>query len=85
MAATLAIVFICGIINIIITVTQIRKAIIKAIPQSLQYAIGGGIGLFIAYIGFKNAGFIVFYEGGQTLSAFADPHSLLALIGLVIL
>lgn len=82
---TLAIVFICGIINIIITVTQIRKAIIKAIPQSLQYAIGGGIGLFIAYIGFKNAGFIVFYEGGQTLSAFADPHSLLALIGLVII
>ena len=45
---TLAIVFICGIINIIITVTQIRKAIIKAIPQSLQYAIGGGMGLFSA-------------------------------------
>ncbi len=56
----LAIVFICGIINILITVTQIRKAIIKAIPQSLQYAIGGGIGLFIAYIGVKNAHFIKF-------------------------
>ena len=41
--------------------------------------------MFIAYIGFKNAGFIEFYEGGQTLSAFADPHSLLALIGLVII
>jgi AGZA family xanthine/uracil permease-like MFS transporter len=56
----LAMVFICGIINIIITVTKLRKAIIKAIPRSLQLAIGGGIGLFIAYIGVKNAGFIKF-------------------------
>ncbi|HEX3029438.1 MAG TPA: NCS2 family permease, partial [Clostridia bacterium] len=56
----LAMVFICGIINIIITATQIRKSIIKAIPQSLQFAISGGIGLFIAYIGFKNAGFLKF-------------------------
>ncbi len=56
----LAMVFGCGIINIVVTATQIRKSIIKAIPQSLQYAIGGGIGLFIAYIGFKNAGFLKF-------------------------
>jgi AGZA family xanthine/uracil permease-like MFS transporter len=56
----LAMVFVCGVINIVVTATQIRKSIIKAIPQSLQYAIGGGIGLFIAYIGFKNAGFLKF-------------------------
>ncbi len=56
----LAMVFICGIINIIITVTQVRKSIIKAIPESLQLAISGGIGLFIAYIGFKDAGFLKF-------------------------
>ena len=56
----LAMVFICGIVNIIITVTKLRKAIIKAIPKSLQLAIGGGIGLFIAYIGVKNAGFLNF-------------------------
>jgi AGZA family xanthine/uracil permease-like MFS transporter len=54
----LAMVFICGIVNILITVTKLRKAIIKAIPRSLQLAIGGGIGLFIAYIGLKNAGFL---------------------------
>ena len=41
----LAMVFICGIINIIITTTKIRKMIIQAIPHSLQYAISGGIGL----------------------------------------
>lgn len=56
----LAMVFICGIINIIITVTSIRKMIIKAIPVSLQYAISGGIGLFIAYIGVKEAHFLQF-------------------------
>ena len=55
----LAIVFICGIINIIITVTRLRKTI-KIHPKSLQYAIGGGIGMFIAYIGVKNAGFLKF-------------------------
>lgn len=56
----MAMVFICGIINILITVTKVRKAIIKSIPKSLQLAIGGAIGLFIAYIGIKNADFLNF-------------------------
>lgn len=56
----LSMVFICGLINIFITVTKIRKQIIKSIPKSLQDAIGGGIGMFIAYIGVKNAGLINF-------------------------
>lgn len=56
----LSMVFICGVINIIITITKIRKLIIKAIPESIQNAIGGGIGIFIAYIGIKNSGLISF-------------------------
>ncbi|NLU35765.1 MAG: NCS2 family permease [Clostridiales bacterium] len=56
----LAMVFLCGVINILITVTKIRKLIIKAIPESLQNAIGGGIGIFIAYIGVKSAGLLTF-------------------------
>ncbi|MFZ2374399.1 MAG: NCS2 family permease, partial [Trichococcus flocculiformis] len=52
----LAMVFICGMVNVLITVTKIRKMIIKSIPESLQHAISGGIGIFIAYIGIKNAG-----------------------------
>lgn len=56
----LAMVFLCGIINILITVSRIRKLIIQAIPKSLQHAIGGGIGIFIAYIGIKNAGLLNF-------------------------
>jgi len=70
----LALVFICGIINIVVTVTQLRKAIIKAIPKSLHLAIGGGIGLFIAYIGFKNAGFLTFvYDVTITSNTFTIP------------
>ncbi len=64
----LAMVFLCGIINIIITVTKVRKSIIKAIPLSIQHAIGGGIGIFIAYIGIKqNAGFIQFLSDNTNL------------------
>ena len=53
-------VFLCGLINIIITVTKIRKMIIRAIPTSLQHAIGGGIGLFVAYVGMVNVDLIKF-------------------------
>lgn len=63
----LAIVFICGLINILITVTNIRKMLINAIPESLQYAISGGIGLFIAYIGVKNAHFLNFITEGYNV------------------
>ena len=56
----LAMVFLCGVINVLITVTKLRKAIIKSIPDSLQHAIGGGIGIFVAYIGIKNAGLLQF-------------------------
>ena len=79
----LAMVFICCVINIVITATQIRTMIIKAIPKSLQYAIGGGIGLLLP-IGFINAGFIGFEGGIPALVDFTDVNAQLALIGLVI-
>ncbi len=63
----LAMVFICGVVNIIITVTKIRKSIIKAIPESIQNAIGGGIGIFIAYIGVKNANLLQFTSDNTNL------------------
>lgn len=56
----LAMVFVCGVISIIVTLTKIRKVIIHAIPDSLQYAISGGIGIFLAYIGIKKAGLLKF-------------------------
>jgi len=54
----LSMVFICGIINILITVTRVRRHIIKAIPKELQHAISGGIGVFIAYIGLVDGGIL---------------------------
>ncbi|GAE89731.1 xanthine/uracil/thiamine/ascorbate permease family protein [Acetivibrio straminisolvens JCM 21531] len=62
----LAIVFICGLINILITVTRVRKMLIAAIPESLQYAISGGIGLFITYIGIKQAHLLDFTVSSGT-------------------
>lgn len=70
----LAMVLICGIINILITVTQARKMIIKAIPESLQLAISGGIGLFLAYAGFKSAGFLKFTSEGTAKLPFLSMN-----------
>jgi len=78
----LAIVFICGLINILITVTRIRKHIIKSIPMSLQHAISGGIGIFIAYIGFLNVGFIDFSSGVPAIASLNDPTILAFLFGM---
>ena len=80
----LAMVFLCGVINVLITVTKIRKLIIKAIPESLQNAIGGGIGIFIAYIGLLNVGLIEFGAGVPALAPLNNPGILLFLIGVVI-
>lgn len=63
----LAMVFLCGVVNVLITVTKIRKMIIKSIPESLQHAISGGIGIFIAYIGIKNAGWLEFTSDAGTI------------------
>ena len=56
----LAMVFICGIISLIITLTKVRKMIIESIPGSLRAAISAGIGVCLAYVGIKNAGLLKF-------------------------
>ena len=81
----LSMVFICGVLNIIITVTKIRKYIIKAIPLSLQHAIGGGIGIFVAYIGFLNVYMIDFSAGVPALPALNQPNFWVFLIGLALI
>jgi len=92
----LALVFICGALNVLITVTSIRKKVIKAIPSFMQDAITVGIGLFITYIGLMNSGIIEFavsyVENGianatnvvPQLSIFNSKEIILSLIGLFI-
>jgi len=65
----LALVFFCGIINIVITATKIRKMLISAIPINLQLAISGGIGAFIAYAGLKNANFLNFTTDASSITS----------------
>lgn len=73
-------VFIEGIIFILLTVTNLREKIIECIPMNLKYAVTAGVGLFIAYIGLKNASIIV--DGG--LGNMHDPLVILTLIGLAL-
>ncbi|WP_027090754.1 NCS2 family permease [Thomasclavelia saccharogumia] len=83
--AALAAVVVSGIIFLVISVTGIRKAIINAIPQQLKLAIGAGIGFFIAFLGFKNAGIIV--SDASTFVALGDlrdPVVLLAIFGILV-
>ncbi|KXT88175.1 NCS2 family permease [Streptococcus oralis] len=56
----LAMVFLCGVISIIVTLTKVRTIIIHAIPETLKHAISAGIGVFLAYIGIKKAGLLKF-------------------------
>lgn len=91
----LAMIFICGIINVIVTFTSLRKMIIKAIPTFLQESITVGIGLYISYIGLVNSGIIVFgaddIKNGiasnvvPQLANFNNNSVILAVIGLIII
>lgn len=74
-----------GLIFILLTVTKMREAIVNAIPLNLRYAIGAGIGLFIAFIGLQNAGVVV--NSDATLIVLGDittGPALLAMVGLII-
>ncbi len=80
----LAAVFVEGLIFIVLSITQLRTAVINAIPLSQKYAIGAGIGLFLTLIGLKSAGIVVPNEatiialGTQNM---AQPSFWLAIFG----
>lgn len=74
-----------GIIFIILTMTGLRETIINSIPLELKYAVGAGIGLFITFVGFQNAGIIV--NDDAVLVGLGDLSSgptLLTIFGLII-
>lgn len=74
-----------GLLFILMTVSNIREAIVNAIPANLRLAIGGGIGLFIAFIGMQNAGIIVNSDATLvSLGNITSGSGLLAVIGMII-
>jgi AGZA family xanthine/uracil permease-like MFS transporter len=66
--AAIAMVFYSGLLFLLVSVTGIRRKLIESFPSSFKKTVGAGIGLFIAFIGLKNAGIVV-----------ANPHSIVAL------
>ncbi|MGA9226890.1 MAG: NCS2 family permease [Mesobacillus sp.] len=81
----LAAVFISGVFFLLLTISGLREKIINAIPVELKHAVGAGIGLFITFIGLKNAGIIV--DNPATLVGLGDltnGSTLLAIFGLLI-
>ncbi len=80
-------VFLEGIIFILLTLFNVREAIVDSIPSNIKKAISVGIGLFIALIGLEGAGIIVHPQGGGTILALGnitEGAALLAIIGILI-
>jgi AGZA family xanthine/uracil permease-like MFS transporter len=79
-------VFLSGVIFLAITAAGIRQMILHAIPHELYAAVASGIGLFIAFVGFRNAGLVVADpETFVTLGNIRNPATVLALFGLFLM
>lgn len=82
--AALGIVFWNGILFLLLSLTGVRTKVAEAIPPTLKIGVQCGIGLFIAFIGLKNAGLIV--DNPATfvqLGDLSDPAVMLALVGII--
>lgn len=78
-------VFIEGLIFIALTFTNVREAIVNAIPMNLKHAVSAGIGLFIAFLGLANAGVVTVGEGTPlTLGQLTEGPAIVAILGILI-
>src|SRR6476620_6871205 len=80
----LGIVFWAGVLFLLISVTPIRETIAKAIPPELRIGTAAGIGIFLTFIGLKNAGFIASDPVTFVKLGTLDQKALLTIVGLVI-
>lgn len=79
-------VFVEGIIFIILSLTKVREAIVNCIPTNLKYAVTAGIGLFIAFIGFSNAGIVVSSQATKVaMGNLLSPTVLIAVLGIIVI
>jgi len=81
----MAVIVVEGVLVTVLVLTNVREAVLNAIPLSLKFAIAVGIGLFIAFIGLKNAGLVV--PNADTYVALGDLTQgpvLLAVFGLIL-
>ncbi|MDP8939123.1 MAG: NCS2 family permease [Actinomycetota bacterium] len=81
----MAVVVVEGALVTILVLTNLREAVLNAIPMSLKFAIAVGIGLFIAFIGLKNGGIVVQDPATYlALGDFTQGPVLLAVFGLIL-
>src|ERR1043166_8868487 len=80
----LGIIFWAGVLFLLISVTPIRETIAKAIPFELRIATAAGIGVFLTFIGLKNAGFITSDPVTLVKLGTLDLNTVLAILGLAV-
>lgn len=74
-----------GILAVVLVLTRIRQMMVNAIPGGLKYAMGAGIGLFLAFMGAKQGGFITLTtDNGLAWGDFTAGHTWLAALGLIL-
>ena len=79
-------VFLSGICFLVLTLIGVRQLIVSAIPHELYSAVAAGVGLFIAFIGFRNSGIVVPHAATVlTMGNLRDPNTLLAIFGLLLM
>src|ERR1700726_2317437 len=82
----LGVVFLSGLLFLLLTLTNIREQIVNGIPDCLKHGTAAGIGLFIAFIGFRNAKIIVANPATFVgLGKISDPQVLLAALGVILI
>ena len=81
----LAVVFFSGLLFLLLTLTQVREQIVNGIPDCLKYGTAAGIGLFIAFVGLRNAKIIVANSATFVgLGNFSDAQVQIATVGLIL-
>jgi AGZA family xanthine/uracil permease-like MFS transporter len=82
----LGVVFLSGVLFLILTLTSVREQIVNGIPNCLKHGTAAGIGLFIAFVGFRNANIIVSNPSTYVaLGKIASPQVLLAALGILLI
>jgi AGZA family xanthine/uracil permease-like MFS transporter len=82
----LGVIFFSGIVFLILTVTRVREQIVNGIPDCLKHSTAGGIGMFIAFVGLRNAKLVIANPATFVgLGTFANHETQLACIGLAIM
>jgi len=81
----LGVVLLSGVVFLVLTLTRVREHIVNGIPDSLKYGTAAGIGLFIAFVGLRNAGIIVANQATFVgLGKISDAPVILAAVGILL-